>query len=85
MAAAVGFLPGCPSPTDSEVNRKQSSSIRELWKPFICPFIVLLLTAQKITDEALAWSRVCGACQRFVPSVAQRKHRAGCLIATDLL
>lgn len=34
-------LPGCPSPTDSEVNKKQSSSMRELWKPFISPFIVV--------------------------------------------
>lgn len=33
-------LPGCPSPTDSEVNKKQSSSMRALWKPFNCPFIV---------------------------------------------
>lgn len=29
------FLPGCPSPTDSDVKRKQSSSISALWKPFI--------------------------------------------------
>lgn len=34
-------LPGCPSPTDSDVNKKQSSSMRELWKPFICPFIIV--------------------------------------------
>lgn len=52
----AGVLPGCPSPTDSEVNKKQSSSMRELWKPFIWPFIVVVVVVSVCYYEMLCIS-----------------------------
>lgn len=37
--------PGCPSPTDSEVKRKQPSSVGESAKGFGWPLIFLALVA----------------------------------------
>lgn len=44
------YIPGCPSPTDSDVNKKQSS-IRELWKPFICLFMLDLTLLSRLSKS----------------------------------